>query len=197
MFTGIVEKMGPLTGVTETDRGRRLTIEMGDLSDDLAVGDSVAIDGTCLTVVELGEHAASFEAVTETLSRTTLGDRVVGDHLNLERPTRVGDRLDGHIVSGHVDGIGSIAAVLPEPDGSRRMTIEVPGGLRPYLIEKGSVTVDGISLTVAGLTDTGFEIALIPHTLEVTVLGTKDTGDRVNLEMDMIAKYVERLVGTR
>lgn len=197
MFTGIIEAVGPLDDVVTTDRGRRLTIDLGDLSDALSIGDSVAVDGTCLTVVEVDDTRADFEVVAETLSRTTLGALEKGDNVNLERSTRVGDRLDGHIVSGHIDGVGTVIDVTEEGDGSRRVVVEVPSDLRRYLIEKGSVCVDGASLTVAIVTDSGFEVALIPHTLEVTGLGKKSVGDNVNLEMDVVAKYVERLVGAR
>lgn len=196
MFTGIVESVGHIVEIVETDGGRRLTIDVGPI-EDLAVGDSVSLDGTCLTVVGIDATGVDFDAVVETLSRTTLVAKDVGDEVHLERATRVGDRLDGHIVSGHIDGVGTVTEVTSATDGSRRLVVEVPPDLRRYLIEKGSVAMDGVSLTVAVLTDTGFEVALIPHTLEVTTFGEKEPGERVNLEMDVIAKYVERLVGTR
>lgn len=194
MFTGIVEELGSITAVHVADGGARLTIASPGVVADAAIGSSIAVNGCCLTVVSLGEGTWTTDAMTETLDRTTLGDLAVGDPVNLERPVRLEDRLGGHLVQGHIDGVGNIAARSDLPDGSARVTITPPPGLMRYLVEKGSITVDGVSLTVAAVTDTAFDIALIPHTLEVTTLGPAMVGTRVNLEADVFAKYVERLL---
>jgi riboflavin synthase len=194
MFTGIIESLGAVRSVVETTRGRRLEIGMGSVAAEIDVGDSVSVNGVCLTVVGVEGATAQFEVVAETLRRSTLGELEVGDPVNLELPTRAGDRLHGHIVQGHVDGMGTVTDVTVDGEG-RRMTITVPSRLRRYLVEKGSVAVDGVSLTVAALHPDGFEVAVIPHTLEVTTLGLRVPGAGVNLEVDVIAKYVESLLG--
>ena len=184
MFTGIVEEMG-----TVRDRdGGRFTFDASVVIEDAKIGDSIAVNGCCLTVVEIGPGWWSADAVDETLSRTNLGDLKPGDPVNLERPVRVTDRLGGHIVQGHVDAVGEV--VEPAPN----LRIRMPSDLTRYVVEKGSVTVDGCSLTVVDALDDGFTVAIIPHTADVTVLGRKKPGDRVNLEVDLVAKYVERLV---
>ena len=180
--------------LADLDRGRNLSIDAGPLAADASVGDSVAVNGVCLTVVSTDGDRLSFQAVGETLDRTNLGALQPGDSVNLERPVAASGRFDGHIVQGHVDGVGTVESVVADGDG-RRMTISVPAPLRRYIAEKGSVAVDGVSLTVAGVTETGFEVALIPHTLAVTTLGARKPGDRVNIEVDVIAKYVERMLG--
>ncbi|MEO6468069.1 MAG: riboflavin synthase [Acidimicrobiia bacterium] len=199
MFTGIVEELGLLRTITETDGGRRLEITAHTVLVDAHIGDSIAVNGCCLTVVELADDNWAAEAVTETLDRTSLGTFSVGDALNLERPVRVEDRLGGHIVQGHVDGVGRLHTRDPLPDGSTRMRFTIPKALLRYVVEKGSITLDGISLTVAALDDTehAVEVAVIPHTLSVTTLGPKQPGDPVNVEVDILAKHVERLLATR
>lgn len=199
MFTGIVEELGHVRAITETDGGRRLEITARKVLEDANIGDSIAVNGCCLTVVELAEDHWAADAVTETLDRTSLGAFVVGDTVNLERPVRVEDRLGGHIVQGHVDGVGALATRDPLPDGSTRMRFTIPKELLRYVVEKGSVTLDGISLTVAAFDDAtrAVEVAVIPHTLSVTTLGPKRPGDPVNVEVDILAKHVERLLATR
>jgi riboflavin synthase alpha subunit len=156
-------------------------------------GDSIAVSGVCLTAVAIEPGRLGFDLAEETRAVTTLGDLAAGDAVNLERPLRLGAPVGGHLVLGHVDGVGRVAAVEAEGAG-RRLTVLVPPALRPYLIPKGSVAVDGVSLTVAALDDTGFAVALIPHTLAVTTLGARRGGDRVNLEMDVLGKYVQALL---
>jgi riboflavin synthase len=191
MFTGLVEALGRVGAVETAGQGRRLRVAAPeDPAWQLALGESVAVNGVCLTVVEAGAGRLAFDLAEETLRVTTLGELRTGDPVNLERPLRFDGRLGGHLVLGHVDGIGRVTAVGPEGEGAR-LEVEVPPGLRPFLIPKGSVAVDGVSLTVAGLADTAFAVALIPHTLEVTTLGQRRPGDPVNLEMDVIGKYVQ------
>jgi riboflavin synthase len=202
MFTGIVEELGRVRAIIHAEGGARLEIECHDVLGDAAVGDSIAVNGCCLTVVALGDGWWAADAQIETLDRTTLGALAAGDAVNLERPMRLGDRLGGHLVLGHVDGVGDVVDVEPQADGSTRITVRAPEDLARYLVEKGSVTVDGVSLTITTVSDTDdlgaeFGVALIPHTLAVTTLGVRNAGDRVNLEADMIAKHVERLLVTR
>ena len=194
MFTGIVEELGRVQAVAHADRGARLEIACTDVLDDAGIGDSIAVNGCCLTVVELGDGWWAADAQVETLDRTTLGALAAGDPVNLERPLRVGDRLGGHLVLGHVDGVGEVVKIEPQPDGSSRVTVRAPSELARYLVEKGSVTVDGVSLTITTVDDAEFGVALIPHTLAVTTLGVRNAGDRVNLEADMIAKHVAKLL---
>jgi riboflavin synthase len=194
MFTGIVEELGRVRAVTPNEGGMRLEIEATTVLDDARIGDSIAANGCCLTVVERADGWWAADAVTETLERTTLGALHVGDPINLERPVRLQDRLGGHIVQGHVDGVGCVAEQAALPDGSSRFTIEAPPDVLRYVVEKGSIAVDGISLTVASLAHARFDIAVIPHTLAVTTLGARRPGARVNIEVDVLAKYVERLL---
>jgi riboflavin synthase len=184
MFTGIVEELG---AVQERDGGR-FTFAAATVLEDLKIGDSVAVNGCCLTVVEIGAGWWRADAVDETLQRTNLADLAPGDPVNLERPVRLADRLGGHLVQGHIDAVGEI--VEPPPT----LRLRMPKDLLRYVVTKGSITVDGCSLTVVDVFDDGFSIAVIPHTAEVTTLGRKGPGDRVNLEVDLVAKYVERLV---
>ncbi|MEX1125564.1 MAG: riboflavin synthase [Acidimicrobiia bacterium] len=193
MFTGIVAHKGSVVDVEDDTGVRRLTIEAGALAD-LTVGDSIAVNGVCLTAVAVQDSRIDVEVVHETLSRSSLGAVQPGDPVNLERPMTAGGRFDGHIVQGHVDGVGTVSKVVSDGD-DRRLTIDVPSGLARFIAEKGSITVDGVSLTVSGVGSDEFEVALIPHTLEVTTLGLRKKGDPVNLEVDIIAKYVERLLG--
>jgi len=192
MFTGIVAHKGSVVDVADDGGVRRITVEAGALAD-LMVGDSIAVNGVCLTAVAVEESRIEVEVVQETLSRSSLGGVQSGDPVNLERPMSANDRFDGHIVQGHVDGVGTVVEVVNEGD-DRRMRIEVPSDLARFIAEKGSITVDGVSLTVAAVGPDHFEVALIPHTLEVTTLGLRSEGDQVNLEVDIIAKYVERLL---
>lgn len=184
MFTGIVEELGRLESL---DNGR-LRIAATDVLDDVALGESIAVNGCCLTVVAFGEDWWEADVSDETISRTSLAMVQPGDDINLERAVKASDRLGGHIVQGHVDAVGEV--VEPVPD----LRVRVPAALTRYLVEKGSVTVDGVSLTVVDALDDGFTVAIIPHTADVTTLGAKRPGDLVNLEVDVMAKYVERLV---
>ena len=191
MFTGIVEELG---AVVERD-AERLRIGCATVLDDVVLGASIAVNGCCLTVIRWTEGASDrwweAELTDETWSRTSLGDLRPGDPVNLERPVRLSDRLGGHLVQGHVDGVGEI--VVPSPD----LRVRCDRDLLRYVVEKGSITVDGISLTVVTALDDGFTVAIIPHTHKHTTLGTKRAGDRVNLEVDVTAKYVERLLAWR
>lgn len=192
MFTGIVEHLGMVLESTQTDTGKRLVIDAGDLTG-IPIGASVSVNGVCLTAVEVSDGRIAVDVIPETLSRTNLGDLAQGSRLNLERAMSAGGRFDGHIVQGHVDGVGTVTAITSDGDGTV-MTVRVGHEVSRYLVEKGSVTVDGVSLTVAGIEGDSFQVALIPHTLEVTTLGLRSVGDTVNLEVDVLAKYVERLV---
>ena len=194
MFTGIVEERGRVRSITPNEGGARLVVVARTVIDDAGLGDSIAVNGCCLTVVELGEGWFAADAVTETLTRTALGQLVEGDPVNLERPLRLADRLGGHLVQGHVDGVGTVTGREPLPDGSTLVEIAAPLSVLRYVVEKGSITVDGISLTVTHVDDRSFAFAAIPHTLEVTTLGERGVGAAVNLEVDMVAKYVERFV---
>ena len=184
MFTGIVEELGRLESL---DSGR-LRVAATRVIEDAAIGDSIAVNGCCLTVVASGDGWWEADVSDETISRTSLAGLQPGDGINLERAVKVSDRLGGHIVQGHVDGVGEV--VDPVPD----LRVRVPAGMTRYLVEKGSVTVDGVSLTVVDALDDGFTVAIIPHTADVTTLGAKRPGDLVNLEVDVMAKYVERLM---
>lgn len=196
MFTGIVEEMGRVVRILPADEGVRIEIDGPLVSDGLQVGDSAAVNGVCLTVVARTPTGFVSDVVKETLDRTNLGGLQAGEPVDLERPMSASGRFDGHIVQGHVDGLGRVERLIPEGEGVR-MTVSTPTGLERYVVEKGSITVDGVSLTVAGLSENGFDVALIPHTLAVTVLGQRRPGDCVNLEVDVIAKYVERLLKER
>jgi riboflavin synthase len=194
MFTGIVAAVGTVATVAESATGRRLEISEPELLGDMRVGDSVAVNGVCLTAVEVGDGVAAVDVVRESLDRSNLGGVEVGGKVDLERPMPAAGRFDGHIVQGHVDGVGTVVSIEPEGE-ARRVRVALPENLAKYVVEKGSITVDGVSLTVTAVgTEPWFEIVLIPHTLEVTVLGNRGLGDRVNLETDVLAKYVERLM---
>ena len=184
MFTGIVEELGTI----ESFEGGVLRIGARDVLDDVGLGDSIAVNGCCLTVTAWGDDWWQADVSDETVSRTGLAGARSGDPVNLERAVRLEDRLGGHLVQGHVDGVGEI--VEPVPD----LRVRVPAALLRYIVEKGSITVDGVSLTVVDVLDDGFTVAIIPHTAAVTTLGERRPGQRVNLEVDVIAKYVERLV---
>jgi riboflavin synthase len=193
MFTGIVRELGRVVSLDGGEAGIRLVVEAPETAAGVAVGDSVALSGVCLTVVASDGPRLAFDAVPETLSRTALGRLAAGAAVNVEPALRAGDALGGHIVQGHVDGVGRVRSLEQEGDG-RRVWLDAPEDVVRYCVEKGSVTVDGVSLTVAALDDDGFAVALIPHTLAVTTLGALAPGDEVNLEVDVLAKYVERLV---
>ncbi len=194
MFTGIVEELGRVRRVERRAGGARLEFDADAVLADADVGASVAVNGCCVTVVERGDGWWAADAVTETLERTALGGLRAGDPVNLERPLRVGDRLGGHLVQGHVDAVGRLESRSPLADGSTMVAISAPADVLRYVVEKGSITVDGVSLTVASLNGEAFSVAVIPHTLAVTTLGAKAAGDAVNLEVDVLAKYVERLL---
>ena len=195
MFTGLIADLGRVEAVERDEAGASLLIRT-PLARELAPGDSIAVNGVCLTAVEAGGETFSAQAIPETLARSSLGSLGPGSGVNLELAMRVGDRLGGHIVQGHVDGTGTIAGV--SPDGiSRVVEIDVEPELSRYLVEKGSVAVDGISLTVSAIRDDGFAVSLIPETLSRTTLGAAQPGGCVNIEVDMLAKHVERLIGAR
>lgn len=195
MFTGIVEQIGLIREKTPTDSAVRLVISAANLSD-MPIGASIAVNGICLTAVKVDDGTISVDVVPETIARTNAGHLTPGSRVNLERPMLASGRFDGHIVQGHIDGVGQIEDVQ-SGGGDTRMTISVDDPLLRYIVEKGSVTVDGVSLTVASVGLAGFTVALIPHTLQVTTLGLRNKGDTVNLEMDVLAKYVERLMRYR
>ena len=192
MFTGIVRELGRV----EAFDGSRLVVAAPETAATAGLGDSVAVAGVCLTVVANEDGRLAFDAVPETLSRTALGNLRPGDAVNVEPSLRVGDPLGGHVVQGHVDAVGRVRLVTPEGDG-RRVWVDAPETVVRYCIEKGSIAVDGASLTIAAFDDEGFEVALIPHTLAVTTLGSLEPGDEVNLEADVLGKVVERLLTAR
>jgi len=194
VFTGIIEELGSVRAIDRREGGARLEIAASTALADARPGDSIAVNGCCLTVVDRGDGWWAADVVIETLERTALGSLERDDPVNLERPLRLSDHLGGHLVQGHVDAVGRVAARTPLADGSTRFTFSAPPDALRYVVEKGSVAVDGISLTVAALGDDSFDVAVIPHTLAVTTLGHKNRGAAVNLEADLIAKYVERLL---
>ncbi len=193
MFSGIVIGMGRLRSVEPTAAGARMRFGTGLLAGRLSPGDSVAVNGCCLTAVTADADGFEVDVVPETLARTNLGDLEPGDPVNLEPSLRVGDQLGGHFVTGHVDDTGRVRRLVRE-DQAVRLEVDAPPSVRRYLVHKGSIAVDGVSLTVAGLDDAGFWVALIPHTLAVTTMGQYREGRRVNLEADLVGKYVARLL---
>lgn len=197
MFTGIIQGVGRLAGLEPRGGDVRLQVEVGSLAfENVELGESIAVNGVCLTVVEFDASTFSADASNETLSLTTLGGLAEGDALNLERAMRPVDRLGGHMVSGHVDGVGRVAAI--EPDArAQRWRFQAPPEVLRYVAKKGSICVDGVSLTVNEVDDAGFEVALIPHTVQHTRFAHTGVGDPVNLEVDLIARYVERLLQAR
>jgi riboflavin synthase len=188
MFTGIVEEMGAVAANEPVPEGARLVFQAEVVMDATGLGDSISVNGCCLTVVDMGTGWWAADAVRETLTRTNLGSLRPGDRVNLERSVSVGSRLGGHLVQGHVDGVGRVTRVAPH------LEVEAPELVLRYLVEKGSITVDGVSLTVVAVGGSTFTVAVIPHTLAVTTLGLKKADDPVNLEVDVIAKYAERLL---
>ena len=194
MFTGIIEDLATVDRIKSAGDGAVITICTALPTPGIAIGESVAVSGCCLTVVRKGRGSLAMDISAETLRRTVLGGLKPGDRVNLERCLTVNKLLGGHLVSGHVDGIGRIISIKPEGD-SRLYTFEVDSGQSRYLVEKGSVALDGVSLTVFGIRGNRFKVALIPHTLKMTTLGYKDVGSTLNVESDMLVKYVERILG--
>ncbi len=193
MFTGLVSDMGVVERIAPRQGGARLTLRSKSMRvEELALGESVACSGVCLTVVERGGGLVSFDAVPETLARTTIGGWRPGSPVNLERALALSDRLGGHLVQGHVDAVGEVLARAPEGEGAR-LRVALPAAIAPLVAEKGSVAVDGVSLTVAAVARTWFEVALIPETLARTTLGAAGPGTKVNLEADVVARHVARL----
>ena len=195
MFTGLIADVGTVARADRGESGARLRIETS-LASELAEGDSIAVNGACLTAASVDGDAFEADVMNQTLAVTSLGPLGPGNRVNLELALRAADRLGGHVVQGHVDATGTVAAVT-EDGIARRLEIDLPEELRRYVVERGSVAVDGVSLTVAALTDRGFEVSLIPETLERTNLGAAEPGRVVNVELDIVARYVERLVGFR
>jgi len=194
MFTGIITDIGTVRSVSGNGK-TRVEITTGYDTASIAIGASIACSGPCLTVVDKGDDWFAVEASAETLSRTSLGRWVPGTRINLERALRVGDELGGHIVTGHVDAVGTVRAAAPE-GASLRLTVEMPAAVAPYIASKGSVTVEGVSLTVNEVDDAAFGVNIIPHTLQETTLGGLKPGDPVNLEIDVLARYIARLTST-
>ena len=192
MFTGIIETVGIVRTFVRQPAGARVTIGAATIAESARLGDSLAVDGACLTVASLAGDSVVCDLSAETLSRTTLGTLRVGTRVNLERPLRLGDRVGGHLVSGHVDALGQLASRLPQGEGAV-YRIRFPASLAPFLVPKGSVAVDGISLTVAALAGRHFDVAVVPYTLRGTTLPEKRVGAPLNLEADLIGKYVARL----
>jgi riboflavin synthase len=194
MFTGIIEDLGAVQRVDALAAGRRVTVSTTLPAADFALGASVCVSGACMTVVEFCDAQFSFDVSLESLRRTTLCDLKQGDHVNLERSVRLQDRLGGHLVSGHVDGIGRVVSVVDEGESSI-FRFQLPAGMGRLTVEKGSIAFDGISLTCFRCVDDQVDVAVIPHTRHVTTLGGKRPGDSVNVELDLLGKYVERLLG--
>ena len=193
MFTGIIQTVGTVASIEQRGGDARLTISARDLCfDDVAVGDSICVSGVCLTAIALDGAQFATDVSVETLSRTTLGTLKIGNSVNLEKSLRLVDRLGGHLVSGHVDGVGKVIAVAPDAR-SQRWTFELPDALARYVAAKGSICIDGVSLTVNEVEHNRFGVNLIPHTIDVTTFRDKRAGDAVNIEVDLIARYVERL----
>ena len=194
MFTGLVASLGTVERLAEGSTSCRLTVRAPQLLSGVKIGDSIAVNGVCLTVVHLRGDTFTADVMPETVRRTTLHLLQSGDRVNLEKALRPTDGLDGHIVQGHVEGVGTIQQIIPEGN-ARVYRIQAPGELLRYIVEKGSIAVDGISLTVTETDDSGFGVSLIPHTAKMTTLGYKSAGDAVNLETDILARYVEKMLG--
>ena len=196
MFTGIVRELGRIESLNGESAGIRLRVVAPVTASLTAAGDSVAVNGVCLTAVDVEGGVLAFDAVPETLRRSSLSRLAEGGSVNVEPAVRAGEPLGGHLVQGHVDGVGRVLRLEPEAEGAR-LTVAVPQELLRYIVEKGSITVEGVSLTIAALAPDSFEIALVPHTLQATTLGSLSRDDEVNLEVDVLAKYVERLLEAR
>jgi riboflavin synthase len=193
MFTGIIEGLGKVSGIRSMGGGRRLAVSADFSLDGTKIGDSIAVNGACLTVVSLSGKRFEVDVSPETLDKTTLKDTTIGTRVNIERSLRLRDRLDGHLVSGHIDGTGTMARKTRQ-ENAVIIGFSIPAGLADYMIPKGSVAVDGISLTINACDADGFEVSIIPHTAQVTTLGIKKIGDSVNIETDMIGKYVKKFL---
>ena len=193
MFTGIVEELGNISKIKKTDTGKKFTITAKSIMDDLKVGDSVSVNGVCLTVTTYDESSFNLDLVKETLKKSNLGDLKKGNSVNLERAITLSTRLGGHILQGHVETVGVIMDKVPSGDGTT-LSVGIDPGFMRYCISKGSIALDGVSLTIASMSENIIKIALIPHTLEMTTLGLKDVGDSLNIETDIIGKYIERLM---
>jgi riboflavin synthase len=196
MFTGIVEELGEVVEIAGGGESARIAVRGRVVTADAKHGDSIAVNGVCLTVVATRGDVFTADVMAETLKRSSLGALRTGERVNLERAATLGSRLGGHLVQGHVDGVGAVLSRQPGREWTA-VRLSLPPGLSRYLAEKGSITVDGVSLTVVAVADDAFEVGLIPTTLALTTLGHKDVGEPVNLEVDVIAKYVERLLGAR
>jgi riboflavin synthase len=196
MFTGIVEELGEVVEITGDGESGRLAVRGRVVTADARHGDSIAVNGVCLTVVQTRGDVFTADVMAETLKRSDLGQLRAGDRVNLERAATLGTRMGGHLVQGHADGTGTVLSKVPGREWTA-VRFSLPPGLSRYVVEKGSITVDGVSLTVVGVAEESFEVGLIPTTLALTTLGHKEVGDPVNLEVDVIAKHVERLLGSQ
>jgi riboflavin synthase len=196
MFTGIIEGLGTVAQVRPVDGGSRLTVTPDFSLDGTRIGDSIAVNGACLTAVSLQGPRFAVDVSPETFSKTTFSAVKIGERVNLERALRLGDRLDGHLVSGHIDGMGTITGKQRQGNAIV-VTFAVPAGLARYMIPKGSVAIDGISLTINSCDRQSFSVSIIPHTAKWTTIGLKDAGDPVNIETDMLGKYVDKFINTR
>lgn len=196
MFTGIIEELGSIEAMTDLGDAARIAVRGSAVAADAGHGDSISVNGVCLTVVENDGDVFTADVMKETLDRSSLGDLVVGDRVNLERAAMLSTRLGGHLVQGHVDGASKVRGREPASEWEV-LSFDLPPALSKYVVEKGSITVDGVSLTVMAVDDESFSVGLIPTTLKITVLGSKAVGDPVNLEVDVIAKYVEKMLGAR
>jgi riboflavin synthase len=194
MFTGIIEGQAAVVSMAPRGQAYRLTLDLGALADDVKVGDSVAVNGTCLTAVTLNGARVEFDVIRETVERTSFAAVRAGDSVNVERSMRAGDRFHGHIVSGHIDGVGAVAALREEP-GQTVLTVKADAALTTFMVEKGSICLDGVSLTLTAVGADSFSVALIPLTLEVTTLGKKTVGSPINVEVDQLGKWIHRLLG--
>lgn len=196
LFTGIIQGVGRVENISKNkNRGRaaQLTVDLGKLARGLKVGDSVSINGACLTVVNLSKNKASFEMINETMKRTAFGSLTLGDMVNIERSLKVGDTLDGHFVLGHVDGVGKIIDKIKQKDQTK-LWVSIDKKLLKYVVSKGSIAIDGISLTVVDVNSNKISVALIPHTIAVTTLGIKKKGEMVNIEIDVLGKYARKVL---
>lgn len=193
MFTGIIEEVGSVASIRKGAHSCVLTVNASRVLEDVHLGDSIATNGVCLTVTSFTSHSFSADVMHETLNRSSLGSLHIGSPVNLERAMLAGGRFGGHIVSGHIDGVGTISSIK-EDDNAVWYTVEAPSSILRYIIEKGSITLDGISLTVAKVTNSNFSVSIIPHTRVQTNLASKKVGDVLNLENDLVGKYVERLM---
>jgi len=193
MFTGLVEEVGTLKSIDTRGEARQLTISASTILEQIEIGDSISIDGVCLTVTALSPSSFQVDAVSETLSRSTLGDKKTGDPVNLERAMKADGRLGGHIVQGHVDGLGNVVAIK-RMQTSLDLAVRLPEHLLTYVVEKGSITLNGLSLTVASIENSVIKVAIIPHTINMTTIGHLKIGDKVNVEVDILAKYVQKML---